>query len=85
MYNKAIKKTNHNKAKEDNTMKTSTINAIQKYLDKGETRFHIAAYYYVANVNGTIRRREQVAGRTPTSGWELVVSWNPNTWKVIAE
>lgn len=66
-------------------MKASTINAIQKHLDKGETRFYIGPYYYEANVNGTIRRRKQITSRTPTSGWELVCSWNTCTWKVIAE
>ena len=44
-----------------------TINAIQKHLDNGETRFFIGAYYYEANVNGMIRRCEQKPGYAPTS------------------
>ena len=66
-------------------MKKNTINAIQKRLDNGETRFYIGAYFYEANINGIIRRREQVAGYTPTSDWERVCSWNPSSWKVITE
>lgn len=64
-------------------MKKNTINAIQKRLDKGETRFFIGSYYYDADINGIIRRREQVAGRTPTSDWERVGRWNPSTWKIM--
>lgn len=64
-------------------MKKNTMNAIQKRLSNGETRFFIGSYWYECNVNGMIRRREQEAGRTPTTDWERVGSWNPTTWKVI--
>ena len=63
----------------------NTLNAIQRRLDNGETRFFLGRYYYEADINGIIRRREQEAGRTPTSDWERVCSWNPQTWKVEAE
>lgn len=63
-------------------MKKTTKTAIQKRLNQGETRFYIGAYYYECNVDGMIRRREQVAGRTATSDWERIGSWNPATWTV---
>lgn len=57
-------------------MKKNTITAILKHLNNGEHNFFIGGYYYEADINGRIRRREQVAGRTPTSDWELVGCWN---------
>lgn len=63
----------------------NTINAIQKHLDNGETRFFIGAYYYEANVNGMIRRCEQKPGYAPTSDWQLVGRWSceTNNWKIV--
>lgn len=66
-------------------MRTNTITAIQKRLDNGETRFFIGAYYYEANINGMIRRREQIPGKTPTSDWERIGSWDPMIWKIAAK
>lgn len=63
----------------------NTLKAIQRRLDKGETRFYISAYWYEANINSIVRRREQRCGYTPTSDWELVCSWNPPTWKIVSE
>lgn len=65
-------------------MKKQTITAIQNRLNRGETRFFVGAYYYECSINGMIRRREQVAGRTPSGDWERVGSWNPATWTVEA-
>ena len=59
-------------------MTKNTMNAIQKKISSGETRFHIGKYYYECDVNG-IRRREQTAGCLPTSDWEKVADWNPAT------
>lgn len=53
-------------------MNANTIKAINKRIHNGETRFFIGGYYYELDVNGILRRREQVTGRTPTSDWELV-------------
>lgn len=64
-------------------MKKVTMSAVQKRLDNGETRFFIGPYYYEANINGIVRRREQAAGRTPTSDWERVGIWDPRTWKIM--
>lgn len=65
-------------------MKKQTMTAIQNRLNKGETRFHIGAYYYECNINGMIRRREQRVGHLPTGDWERAGSWNPNTWTIEA-
>lgn len=64
-------------------MKKITANAIQARLNNGETQFFIGAYYYDCDINGMIRRREQQAGRTPTSDWERIGSWNPQTWQLV--
>lgn len=58
-------------------MTTNTKTAIQKRINSGETEFFMGSYYYEANLNGMIRRREQQPGRTPTSDWERVAAWNP--------
>ena len=57
-------------------MKKNTEKAIKKRLSSGETRFYIGKYYYEANINGMIRRREQKPGYLPTSNWELVYQWD---------
>lgn len=61
----------------------NTVNAIQKHLDNGETRFFIGAFYYEANANGMIRRREQQSGYTPTSDWQLVGHWDTHNWQIV--
>nr|DAI30335.1 MAG TPA: Fibronectin-binding repeat [Caudoviricetes sp.] len=53
-------------------MTKNTIKAIEKRIANGENWFYIGAYFYQVNIDGTIRRREQKAGYTPTSDWELV-------------
>ena len=63
-------------------MKKNTKAAVQKKLNNGEDRFYIGAYYYEANINGMIRRREQKAGQLPTSDWERVGTWDPSTWQI---
>ena len=40
-------------------MKKNTMTAISKRIRSGETRFSLGAYWYEADVNGIIRRREQ--------------------------
>lgn len=60
-------------------MTKNTMNAIQKKISNGETRFHIGKHYYECDINGIIRRREQDAGYLPTSDWEKVADWNPAT------
>ena len=57
-------------------MNKNTEKAIKKRLNKGQTRFYIGKYYYEANVNGMIRRREQKPGYLPTSDWQLVCKWD---------
>lgn len=64
-------------------MTKQTIDAIQRRLDNGATRFFVGAYWYECNINGMIRRREQQPGRTPTSDWERVGAWDPATRKII--
>lgn len=64
-----------------------TKKAIISRLEAGEDAFFIGAYYYEADYYKPagakqihrIRRREQAAGRTPTSDWE-VVCWD-NEWE----
>lgn len=63
-------------------MTTNTKKAVMKRITSGETRFFVGDYYYEANINGMIRRREQQPGRTPTSDWERVGSWDPVTGTV---
>lgn len=63
-------------------MNKNTMNAIQKRINNGETRFYMGTYYYECNENGIIRRREQQPDRTPTSGWEQVSKWNPYTREI---
>lgn len=63
-------------------MNKNTMNAIQKHIHSGETRFFMGAYYYERNENGMIRRQEQQPGRLPTSNWERVGSWNPHTGEI---
>lgn len=60
-------------------MKKNMMNAIQKKINSGETRFHIGKHYYECDVNGIIRRREQTVGCLPASDWEKVADWNPAT------
>ena len=57
-------------------MNKNTEKAIKKRLCSGETRFYIGKYYYEANVNGMIRRREQKPGYLPLSAWEVVCQWD---------
>ena len=63
-------------------MKKNTMNAIQKRINSGETRFFLGAYYYECDLNGIIRRKEQQPGRLPTSDWERIGSWNPHTGEI---
>lgn len=58
-------------------MKKATMDAIQRRIENGETRFYIGKYFYECNGSGMIRRREQEAEYLPTSDWELVANWNP--------
>lgn len=60
-------------------MKKTTMNAIEKRIRNNETRFYIGAYAYECDINGIVRRREQRPGCLPTSNWELVGGWNPET------
>lgn len=53
-------------------MNKNTIKAIEKRIANGENWFYIGAYFYEVHIDGTIRRREQRAGYTPTSDWEIV-------------
>lgn len=53
-------------------MKKNTVDAVKNRIRNGETRFFIGRYYYEADINGIIRRREQEIGRTPTSDWERI-------------
>lgn len=53
-------------------MNKNTEKAIKKRLNSGQTRFYIGRYYYEANVNGMIRRREQKPGYMPISDWQFV-------------
>ena len=74
------KKTNPTtKKKEKCKMKKNTIKAIEKRINHGEDQFFIGAYFYQVNINGMIRRREQEAGRTPVSDWEVVARWDAET------
>ena len=61
---------------EDKKMNKNTEKAIKKRLSSGETRFYIGKYYYEANVNGMIRRREQKPGYMPISDWQFVCKWD---------
>lgn len=63
-------------------MTTNTKNAIINRISSGEDRFFIGRYWYEANIDGILRRREQRCGYTPTSDWERVGSWNPMTGAV---
>lgn len=60
-------------------MNKNTMNAIQRRIINGDFRFFLGAYHYECDINGMIRRREQQPGRTPTSDWERVGSWDPHT------
>ena len=60
-------------------MKKTTITAIEKRISNNETRFRIGAYTYECNINGIVRRREKRPGCLPTSDWEFVGGWNPET------
>lgn len=64
-------------------MNKNTEKAIKKRLSSGETRFYIGKYYYEANINGMIRRREQKPGYMPTSNWELVYQWDSVNREII--
>nr|DAJ94288.1 MAG TPA: hypothetical protein [Caudoviricetes sp.] len=48
--------------------------SVKNRIKNGELRFFMGAYYYEANENGILRRREQKQGRTPTSEWEVISS-----------
>lgn len=63
-------------------MTKTTTTAIQRRIIRGEFHFFLGAYYYECNGDGIIRRREQQPGRTPTSDWERVGSWNPHTGEI---
>lgn len=60
-------------------MKKTTITAIEKRISNNETRFYIGDYAYECEINGIVRRREQRPGCLPTSNWEFVGGWNPET------
>ena len=64
-------------------MNKNTEKAIKKRLSSGETRFYIGKYYYEANINGMIRRREQSPGYLPLSNWELVCKWDSVNQEII--
>ena len=64
-------------------MKKNTKKAIKKRLSSGETRFYIGKYYYEANVNGMIRRREQKPGYMPISDWQFVCKWDSVNREII--
>lgn len=64
-------------------MNKNTEKAIKKRLGSGQTRFYIGKYYYEANVNGMIRRREQKPGYMPTSAWEVVCQWDSVSREII--
>ena len=66
----------NDKKKEKCKMKKNTIKAIEKRINHDEYQFFIGAYFYQVNINGMIRRREQEAGRTPASDWEVVARWD---------
>lgn len=50
----------------------NTKRAIERRINAGHDRFFIGSYYYEWTHNSILRRREQDAGRTPVSEWELV-------------
>lgn len=57
------------------TLNKTTAKAIENRITNGENRFYIGKYYYeVDRASGKIRRREQEAGRLPTSDWEIVAT-----------
>lgn len=66
------------------TLTENTKTAIMNRINAGENRFFVGQYYYEVDVSGygentnihRIRRREQVAGRTPTSDWAVVLQDN---------
>ena len=64
-------------------MNKNTEKAIKKRLSSGETRFYIGKYYYEANINGMIRRREQSPGYLPLSNWELVCKWDSVNREIV--
>ena len=64
-------------------MNKNTEKAIKKRLSSGQTRFYVGDYYYEANINGMIRRREQKPGYMPTSDWQLVCQWDSVNWALI--
>ena len=64
-------------------MNKNTEKAIKKRLSSGQTRFYIGKYYYEANINGMIRRREQSPGYLPLSNWELVCKWDSVNREIV--
>lgn len=54
----------------------NTLTAINNHAAKGETEFFMDAYRYQIKDDGSVIRCEQVAGRTATSDWETVASWD---------
>lgn len=57
------------------TLNKSTAKAIETRIMNGENRFYIGKFFYeVDTTSGKIRRREQEAGRTPTSDWKIVAT-----------
>lgn len=63
-------------------MGKTTKNAIQTRIINGDFHFFAGSYYYECDINSIIRRREQQPGRTPTSNWERVGSWDPHTGEI---
>ena len=64
-------------------IRTNTKSAISKRIQAGDHQFFIGAYFYDADCRydaaaaqmfvHRLRRRQQEAGCTPTSGWELIM------------
>ena len=64
-------------------MNKNTKKAIKKRLSSGQTRFYIGKYFYEANVNGMIRRREQKPGYMPISDWQFVCKWDSVNREIV--
>lgn len=65
-------------------LKKNTLTAINNRAAKGETDFFIGAYRYQIKDDGRVIRCEQVAGRTATSDWETVATWDAAADQFVA-